>query len=92
MDGDRFDLFFAEGLVYDLGVEEAEGGPYEPGGVAVYFDLVLAVDPGVGFADYFFEGYYALEEFGLSWVRVWFKFGFDDGMCVVAGGLLECGG
>jgi len=45
MGGDCFDLLFAEGLVYDLGVEEAEGGPFKVGGVAVYFDLVLAVDP-----------------------------------------------
>jgi len=69
MGDDRFDLLFAECLVYDLVVEEAEGGPFESF-VAVDFDLVLAVDPGVGlvedfFADYFFdyvfEGDYALE-------------------------------
>jgi len=45
MGGKRFDLLFTEVLVYDLGVEEAEGGPYKVGGIAVYFDLVLAVDP-----------------------------------------------
>jgi len=45
MGGKRFDLLFTEVLVYDLGVEEAEGDPYKVGGIAVYFDLVLAVDP-----------------------------------------------
>ena len=70
MGGNRSGLLFAEGLVYDIGVEEGEAGPFEPGGVAFYLDLVLAVDPDVGFVegffanyffDYAFEGYYALE-------------------------------
>jgi len=45
MGGNRFYLLFAESLVYNLVVKEAERGPFEPSSVAVYFDLVLALDP-----------------------------------------------